>query len=389
MRYLPLVWSAFRRHTTESLLTFLVLTLAFTLFSAMLALRAAYDHAIEVNRMDRLFVSARFCCTGLNIARRAEIERIAGVRGVGLVQPLLGFYQEPSRQLGVWMIDAGTIAAIPELRLTPADWKLLQATPNGLLFTRTLAAVWKVKAGDAFPVKTSNNRREDHAEAWPFRVVGVVDDPATQIDWMPNIYASNDYFEATRVREERGLVQFVVAIDNPDDARSICRQIDTRYANSETPSYCVPLQMDARHVVESTITMRQMSLGIGSAGLFMILFLCASSVSESVRERFPEFAVLKTIGFGDRQITALVLLEAALPAVAGAVLGTALAAMLSAFTSRLGEGSGLTLPAASISGGIVALALGVALLIGALSAVLPLRRLRTMQLAPALALAGL
>lgn len=389
MRYLPLVWAAFRRHTTESLLTFLVLTVAFTLFGAMLALRAAYDHAIEVNRMDRLFVTARFCCTGLNIGRRAEIERMPGVRGVGLIDALLGFHQQPSMQLGVWMIDAGTMAAIPELRLTPEDWKLLQATPNGLLFTRTLAALWKVKAGDAFPVKTSNNRREDHAEAWPFTVVGVVDDPATQIDWMPNIYASYDYFEASRSREERGLVQFVVAIDNPDDARSICRQIDTRYANSETPSYCEPLRIGAQNVVDSTITMRQMSLGIGAAGLFMILFLCANSVAESVRERLPEFAVLKTIGFGDRQVATLVVLESALPAVSGAVVGMALAALLSSFTSRLGEGSGLTLPAASISGGIVALSFGVALLVGAVSALLPLRRLRTMELAPVLALAGL
>jgi hypothetical protein len=67
------------------------------------------------------------------------------------------------------------------------------------------------------------------------------------------------------------------------------------------------------------------------------------------------------------------------------MLGTALAAALSSITSRLGEGSGLNLPAASISGGIVALALGVALVIAALSAVIPLRRLQTMQLAPVLA----
>jgi ABC-type antimicrobial peptide transport system permease subunit len=95
--------------------------------------------------------------------------------------------------------------------------------------------------------------------------------------------------------------------------------------------------------------------------------------------------VLKTIGFGDRQVAVLVFLEAALPAVAGAVLGTTLAAALGSFTSRLGEGSGLNLHAASISGGVVALALGIALVIGALSAVLPLQRLRKMQLASALA----
>ena len=56
MKYLPLVWAAFRRHTTESLLTFLVLTIAFTLFSSMIALRDAYERAITVNRMDRLAV---------------------------------------------------------------------------------------------------------------------------------------------------------------------------------------------------------------------------------------------------------------------------------------------------------------------------------------------
>ena len=60
MKYLPLVWAALRRHTTESLLTFLVLTIAFTLFSSMVALDAAYERAITVNRMDRLLVNARF-----------------------------------------------------------------------------------------------------------------------------------------------------------------------------------------------------------------------------------------------------------------------------------------------------------------------------------------
>lgn len=385
MRYFPLVWAALRRHTTESLLTFVVFTVAFALFSAMVALRAAYDHAIEVNRMDRLLVSARFCCAALRVARRAEIERIPGVRGVGLLQGVFGFYQEPAKRVGVWTIDDGTIAAFPELRLTPAHWKALQDTQNGLLFTRTQATKWQVKAGDPFPVKTGDSNRADRAEAWPFVVLGVVDDPATPVDWMPNIYGNYDYRDASGVPNDRGLVEFVVAINNPDDAQSICRQIDARYANSETPTYCMPLQMDARNMVESVINMRQMSLGIGAAGLFMILFLCANSVAESVRERIPEFAVLKTLGFGDRQIVLLVFLEAALPVVAGALMGTVLAATLGSFTSRLGEGSGLNLPAASISGGIVALALGIALLVGALSAVLPLRRLRTMQLAPALA----
>jgi putative ABC transport system permease protein len=385
MKYLPLVWAALRRHTTESFLNFLVLTVAFTLFSAMLALRATYDHAIAVNRMDRLTVSARFCCAALRIARRAELGRIRGVQGVGLVEGIQGYYQEPSETVGVWAVDGETMAAFPELHLSPGDWKRMQDTRRGLLFTRTQARKWNVKASDPFPIKATDGSRQDADEAWPFVVLGVVDDPATQVDWRPNIYADYDFVDAAGAQGNQGLVhQFVVSINRPEDAQSICRQIDSLYANSETPTYCVPMQVDARNRVESIITMRQMSLGIGAAGLFMILFLCANSTAESVRERMSEFAVLKTVGFGDRQVALLVFLEAALPVVAAALLGIVLAAMFSSFTARLGEGSRLNLHPASISVTLAALALGIALLVGALSSILPLRRLQTMQLAAVL-----
>jgi putative ABC transport system permease protein len=385
MKYLPLVWAAFRRHTTESLLTFLVLTIAFTLFSSMVALKAAYDQAINVNRMDRLLVTARFCCTELNIARRDEITRMPGVQGAAALQWVFGFHQEPSMQVGITMLDQTGIAAIPELPLTAEHWKQLAAKPTGVFFTRTEAAKWNVRVGDTFPVQTRVSGREDGANAWLFEVLGIIDDPQAPVEWTPNIFGNYEYFDAVRTQEKRGTVRFIVAVDDPDKAESICQKIDTSYANSERPTYCVPLRVDARSILDSVISMREMSFGIAAAGLFMILFLCANSVAESVRERIPEFAVLKTIGFGDRQIATLIFLEAALPCIAAAVLGTVLAGALSPFTSRLGEGSEIDLPPPSVSIWIVALALGVALLIGAASAILPLRRLRALELAPALA----
>ena len=385
MKYLPLVWAAFRRHTTESLLTFLVLTIAFTLFSSMVALEMSYDRAINVSRMDRLLVTARFCCRGLSIARRDEITRIPGVRGAMAVQWVWGFHQEPSMDVGVSMIDQAGIVAIPELPLTPEHWKQMAAKPAGVFFTRKEAAKWNVKTGDIFPVQTQPGSREDGGNAWPFEVLGIVDDPETPVEWTPNIFGNYESFDAVRTQSQRGTVRFIVAVDDPDKAEPICQKIDKSYANSETPTYCVPLQVDARSIVDAVVSMRQMSLGIAAAGLFMILFLCANSIAESVRERMPEFAVLKTIGFSDRQMAALVFLEAALPCIVGAVLGSVFAQALTPFTSRLAEGSELPLPPASVSIWITALALAVALLIGAASAILPLRRLRMLDLAQALA----
>src|SRR3954468_10660186 len=148
MKYLPLVWAAFRRHTTESLLTFLVLTIAFPLFSSMIALRDAYERAITVNRMDRLLVNARFCCGGLSLARRDEVARIPGVKGVAALQWVFGFHQQPDMQVGALMLDQAGFAALPELHVTPEHWKRMAAKPAGVFFSRTQAAKRQVKTGD-------------------------------------------------------------------------------------------------------------------------------------------------------------------------------------------------------------------------------------------------
>lgn len=385
MKYLPLVWSAFRRHTIESLLTFLVIVVAFTLFGSMVALKAAYEHAINVNRMDRMVVFERFATRGLPFGLREQLLRIDGVRGVGLIMGIWGYHQDPARGIGVYLLDGETVSAIPELRLTPEHWKALDATPNGLFFARTEAEKWTVKLGDAFPVKAFAPIRADGGDTFEFTVLGIVDDPDEDMAWMPHIYGNARYFDALLPEKSRGHGTFIIAADDPDKASSLCQQIDATYANSQHATYCVPLREDARQLAESALNMRQMSLGVAAAGLFMILFLCVNGIAESVRERMPEFAVLKTIGFNDRAIAIVVGLEAALPSIAGALLGTALAWALSALVPRLVDRGVLDIPQPTMSLAVVSLALVAALLIAAASAVLPLRRLRSMPIDEVLA----
>ncbi len=49
---------------------------------------------------------------------------------------------------------------------------------------------------------------------------------------------------------------------------------------------------------------------IVGAVLFTLLFLTANTMMQSVRERTSELAVLKTLGFSDGKVLALVLIEA-------------------------------------------------------------------------------
>ena len=57
------------------------------------------------------------------------------------------------------------------------------------------------------------------------------------------------------------------------------------------------------------------------AVFFTILILTGNTMAQSIRERIPELAILKTLGFSDGKVTALVLAEAVLMLVLGGAIG--------------------------------------------------------------------
>jgi putative ABC transport system permease protein len=67
---------------------------------------------------------------------------------------------------------------------------------------------------------------------------------------------------------------------------------------------------------------------ISGAVFFTILILTGYTMSQAVRERIPELAVLKCLGFTDRTVLGLVLAESLALCVIGALAGMALATII-------------------------------------------------------------
>jgi putative ABC transport system permease protein len=105
-------------------------------------------------------------------------------------------------------------------------------------------------------------------------------------------------------------------------------------------------------------------------------------MAQAVRERIPELATLKTIGFTDMSVLLLVLGEAVLLIALGGVLGLGLAALLMPIVSNA-SGGAISLPAV----GPQTWAIGILtmVLIGALVGVLPATRAMRLRIADALA----
>jgi putative ABC transport system permease protein len=125
------------------------------------------------------------------------------------------------------------------------------------------------------------------------------------------------------------------------------------------------------------------ALAVSAIGMALILFLTANAMAQSVRLRIGEFGVLKAIGYSHRLILLLVMAEAALPCLGGAVLGLSFAPLLLGLLKLL-------LPPLAIFPGLVysplmlAAAAALAVLIGAGSGALPASRIIRLEVAAAL-----
>jgi putative ABC transport system permease protein len=387
MKFIPLAWAALWRNRTESVLTLLALSVAFALFGTMVALNAAYERAIDDARMDRLIVLCAFDCAAIPLGYREQLARIGGVTAVGAQVWLSGHEQDEHHKITVMFVDEGMRSAWPELPMSPADWRALDVTPPGIFLTRKAAARRNVRTGDIVTLNLAPGSRADGGTAWFFTVLGVIADPPGWGQWNPDLIVGNlRYLENSVDLAERGLVNVLrVAVDRPEHARAVCREIEVRFTNASPALYCVPAREDAEELADANINMRQISLGIGAAGLFMILFLCANGIAESVRERLSEFGVLKALGYGDGRIALLVILEAAAPTVLAALIGSALARGVGAFVAHLAVKGTIDIPEMRASPGAFGWALAAALLIALVSAVAPLYRLRRMDIAAVMA----
>jgi putative ABC transport system permease protein len=141
-----------------------------------------------------------------------------------------------------------------------------------------------------------------------------------------------------------------------------------------------------RASIENSIFEQQLLTGaiiVSGIGMALILLLTAGAMAHVVRLRRYEFGVLKALGFPHSRIIALVVAEAAVPCVAGAVFGLLtvplLFAMLASWLPPLA-----TLPPIAYTPAMLAVALAVSLLVPALSCVLPALRIARLDAAAAL-----
>ena len=138
-----------------------------------------------------------------------------------------------------------------------------------------------------------------------------------------------DYFdEATPVRQRQRRLVHHQASPTASQADRVAQAIDALSANSDHET---KTQTEQAFNVAFVNQFADIGLIVGAimgAVFFTLILLTGNTMAQAVRERIPELAVLKTIGFSNHSVLALVLAEARAAALLGGVIGLVLAGLV-------------------------------------------------------------
>jgi len=194
---------------------------------------------------------------------------------------------------------------------------------TGAIITVANARKYGWKVGQKVPV-ISNTVKKDGSHTWTFDILAIVDD--VDHPGVATYFVSNyDYVDQERIKDKGTVDRMIVRIKDPARATQISRTIDRMYANSSAPTRTGSEKSEAQSGLRELGDVGFFTRAIVVAVLFMMLFLTGNTMMQSVRERIPEFAVLKALGYSDRGILALVFAEAVVVCILAALVGLAIA----------------------------------------------------------------
>jgi putative ABC transport system permease protein len=379
VKYLPLIWSDVWRKPGRTALIFLQVMIAFALFGVLQGLRTGTETAIANTRADVL--SVRAAVRGGAALPRAVLEHlrdVPGVRYVTFVDTLQGTYQKPNQSVSVLAIDADPVwlTMMPEMmKVQKKDLDALRGSRTGVLVDPAMAKKFGWRVGDKIPL-TSATLQSNGSGNWTFDIVGnfVLSGQGPP----SSIVANYAYLDEGRAQNKGTVRNFFVSISDPHQAAAISATIDHRFANSSNGTKTASLHELAQQGLQSLGDVDFLIHSIISAVLVALLFAVSTMLTQTIRERIPELAVLKTVGFSNGALFTLVVVEVCLICVVAALVGLAVAVAL--FPLAANVAPGLSMPLSVIGVGVIG-----ACLVGMASAAIPAMRAAQLPIVDALA----
>ncbi len=380
MKYLNLVWTGMWHKPRRVVLTMITIVVAFLLYGLLQGVDQG-THAVLATLSNRLFTGNKHGVgQGIPIGYLDRIKKVPGIGAVTHWTFFGGYFREPSNSVSVYATDSHVFEVYArDFHLPKEQIAAMERMPTAAVIAKPLADKHHWKIGDRVTLRTSLWIQANGRDDYQFDVVGIIPiDPYIPSPTLRELFLINfSYLDAVRQFEKGRVHYFVSSVADVTRVREVSRAIDSVYANSADETLTTPestmLESQLRQLLDFGLIVKL----IMSAVFLTLLLVTANSIAQSVRERVPDFAVLKTIGFTDRTVATLVFLETLFLCVLAASIGLLLARAIFILVGLI---FGLAMPAVVLIQGV-----GLATLLAVLSGFMPAWRTKRLNLVTALA----
>lgn len=371
MKFFPLIWAMLWRSKARAWLTFCSIAIAFFLFGMLQALHASFTAGVRAALDDVLIVTYRQgLIRPLPAAYLSRISAIKGVEATAAISFLPGSYQDPKNPVTAVAVDLSTGGAT-DRSIVIADDQLnaFLKVRTAALAGRDVAAKYGWKIGDRIPLKSSVPRK-DGLDAWEFDLVGffTYDEEISGARRSSNFILVHRAYVDEAVLYSGWVTWYRVRIADPQQAAQMGQAIDREFLNSPFETRTQPEREFQQGFLQQFADVGAMIAAILGAVFFTLILVAGNAMMQAFRERVPELAVLKTVGFNDRQAAGLVVAESLLLCVFAAAVGLGLAlALAPPLRTTMDQFLTLAIEPATLAGG-AAVAISLALLSAAIPA---------------------
>ena len=384
MKYFSLVWSALFRSKTRTLLTLLSVTAAFLLFGLLDSVRVAFNSGGSVAGADRLVVASRLSITQmLPYSLQQQLESTPGVKQATYAAWFGGIYQDQRNFFPNFSVGPGYFDMYPEYEMPKEQMAAFEADRTGAVVGKALADRFGWKIGDTIPLQATIFPNRDGSNDWPLTLRGVFTLKDSKRKGEENQLMFHwKYFDEANQYVNGQVGWYMVRLDNADHATRVARSIDALSENSDRETKTQTEQAFNQSFAKQFADIGLIVTAIMGAVFFTLLLLTGNTMAQAVRERVPELAVLKTLGFTDRAVLCLVLAESMLLVLVGGVIGMALSNAVLPMIGAMSQGA-VQLP--SLQAQTWMLGVGLMLAIGVVVGFLPAWRGMRLNIVDALA----
>ncbi|BBA69690.1 ABC transporter permease [Geobacter sulfurreducens] len=318
-----LIRNAFR-HKLRTGLTIVGVAIAIVAFGLLRTLVDLWYAGVEASSASRLITRNSISLVfPLPISYKDRIRQVPGVRDVSWGNWFGGIYKEEKNFFPSFAVEPRSFLAMyPEYRVDPVEMKSFLLDRKGVMVGAKTAERFGWKVGDQVTL-----RGTIFPGQWEFVIRGIYHGAAKSTDETQFFFHWDYLNEVVRRTVPRRADQagyYIIELKKPDQAAEVSLAVDATFRNSLAETLTETeraFQMSFVSMTEAIVIAIQI---VSYVVIVIIMVVAANTMAMTARERIPEYATLKTLGFGGFHIAGVIFGESLVIAMAGGVTGVIL-----------------------------------------------------------------